>query len=67
MRINSRKIWKILVSVSTAPKRCTQETPRCIDMNAALNHLFNFRKTNKGFSYTIFPAKKINVQKVLKL
>jgi hypothetical protein len=26
-----------------------------------------FRKSNKGFSYTIFPVKKINVGEVLKL
>jgi hypothetical protein len=31
------------------------------------NHLFNFRKTNKGFPYAIFPVKKTNVGKVLKL
>jgi hypothetical protein len=36
-------------------------------MNATLNHLFNFRKTNKGLSYTILPVKKINVVKVLKI
>jgi hypothetical protein len=73
MRKNSRKIWKILGRVWTAPKRIffktfsTQEAPRCIGMNATLNHLFNFRKTNKGLSYTILPVKKINVVKVLKI
>jgi hypothetical protein len=41
MRINSRKIRKIHERVWTAPKRifetfCTQETQRCIDMNATL-------------------------------
>jgi hypothetical protein len=29
--------------------------------------LFDFRKSNKVFSYTIFPGKKINVGEVLKL
>jgi hypothetical protein len=72
MRINSRKIRKILGRVRTIPKRifetfCTQEAPRCIGMNATLTRSFNFRKTNKGFPYTIFPVKKINVGKTLKL
>jgi hypothetical protein len=72
MRINSRKIRKIPGRVWTTPKHifetfCTQEAPRCIGINATLNHLFNFRKTNKGLSYTIFPVKKINVGKILKL
>jgi hypothetical protein len=57
MRINYRKIRKILGRVWTAPKRifetfCTQEL---------------LDASNKGFSYTIFPAKKINVGKFLKL
>jgi hypothetical protein len=69
MRINSRKIQKTLETIWTAPKRlfgtfCTQEAPRCINTQ---NHLFNFRKTNKGFLYTIFPVKKINIGKILKL
>jgi hypothetical protein len=73
MRINSRKIRKILGRVWTAPKRifetfCTQEAPKCIGMNATLTtiHLI-FIKSSKPFSYTIFPVKKINVGKVLKL
>jgi hypothetical protein len=41
MRINSRKVRKILGRILTAPKRifetfCTQEAPRCIGMNATL-------------------------------
>jgi hypothetical protein len=31
------------------------------------NFLFNFRKTNKDFLYTIFPVKKINVGKNFKI
>jgi hypothetical protein len=63
IRINTRKIWKILGKIWTAPKRifetfCAQEALRCIGMNATHIHLFNFRKTNKGFPYTIFPVKK---------
>jgi hypothetical protein len=47
MRINSRKVRKILRRIWTTPKRilkafCTHEKPRCIDMNATLtsNHFF---------------------------
>jgi hypothetical protein len=45
MRINSRKIRKILKRVRTPPKRifetfCTQEAPRCIGMNATLAESF---------------------------
>jgi hypothetical protein len=36
-------------------------------MQHAHNHLFDFGKTNEGFSYTIFPKKKLNVGNVLKL
>jgi hypothetical protein len=73
MRINSRKIRKILGRVWIAPKRilksfCTHEP---LDASAwmqhSLNHLFNFRKTNKDFPYTIFPVKKINVWKSFKI
>jgi hypothetical protein len=69
IRISSRKIRKILRRVWTTPKRifetfCTQEAPRCIDMNATHNFLFD---SCKDFSYTIFPIKKINVGKVLKV
>jgi hypothetical protein len=73
MRINSRKIRKILERVRTAPKRILKSfgTHEPLDASAwmqhSLNHLFNFRKTNKGFPYTIFPLKKINVENVLKL
>jgi hypothetical protein len=72
MRINSRKIRKILGRVWTAPKRVfqtfsTQEAPRCIGMNATLTTFICLGKSNKDFSYAIFPVKKINVGKILKL
>jgi hypothetical protein len=62
MRIIFGKIRKILGRFWTAPKRlfetfCTQEAPRCIGMNATLT-TFYFRKSNKEFSYTIFPVKE---------
>jgi hypothetical protein len=63
MRINSRKIRKILEKVWTAPKRIfatfsTQEAPRCIGMSATLNFLFDLENQTRFFSYTIFPVKK---------
>jgi hypothetical protein len=72
MRINSRKIRKILRRVWTAPKRifetfCTQEP---LDASAWMQHsqlCFDSENQTKDFSYTIFPVKKINVGKVLKL
>jgi hypothetical protein len=36
-------------------------------MNATHNFLFNLENQTKDFSYTIFPVKKINVGKILKL
>jgi hypothetical protein len=70
MRINSRKIRKILGRVRTAPKRifetfCTQE-----DESAWMQHsqlLFDSENQTKDFSYPTFPVKKINVGKILKL
>jgi hypothetical protein len=72
MRINSKKIGKILRRVWSAPNRIfetlyTQEAPRCIGMNATLTTIYLIRKSNKNFSYAIFPVKKINVGKFLKL
>jgi hypothetical protein len=43
------------------------KTPGCTGMNATLTILFFFRKSNNAFSCTIFPVKKINVGKILKL
>jgi hypothetical protein len=67
MRINFRKIRKILGRVWTTPKRifetfCTQEVSRYIGMNATLNHLFNLENQTKVLSYTTFPVKKTNVE-----
>jgi hypothetical protein len=54
MRINSRKIRKILGKVWTAPKRIfatfsTQEAPRCIGMSATLNFLFDLENQTRFF------------------
>jgi hypothetical protein len=64
MRIYSRKVRQILGRIWTAPKRIfetfrTQEEPRCIGMNATLTTIYLIRKIKQGFSYTIFPVKKI--------
>jgi hypothetical protein len=45
IRINTRKIWKILGNIWTASKHifetfCTQEALRCISMNATLSTFF---------------------------
>jgi hypothetical protein len=59
VRINSRKIRKILGRVWSAPKRifetfCTQEAPRCIDMNATHITIYLLQKINQGlFLYYI--------------
>jgi hypothetical protein len=54
MRINSRKVRKILERIWTAPKRifetfCTQEAPRCIGMNATLMTFYLIQKIKQGF------------------
>jgi hypothetical protein len=54
MRIDPRKIWKILGKVWTAPKCifetfCTQEAPRCIGMNATLTTFYLIQKMKQGF------------------
>jgi hypothetical protein len=73
MRINSRKIRKILGRVWTTPSRifetfCTQEAPRCIDMNATLTTFYLIQKIKQVFFlYYISCKEKINVGKVLKL
>jgi hypothetical protein len=72
MRINSRKIRKIIGRIWSTPGRifetfCTQEAPRCIDMNATHTTFYLIQKIKQRFSYTIFPVKNINVGKVLKL
>jgi hypothetical protein len=73
MRINSRKIRKILGRFWTAPKRVFEtflhsRTTRCISMSAThTTFYFNLENQTMDFSYTIFPVKKINVGKILKL
>jgi hypothetical protein len=73
VRINSRKFRNTLGRIWTTPKRIfetfsSQEAPRCIGMNAThITFLFNLENQSKDFSYTIFPVKKINVGKILKL
>jgi hypothetical protein len=54
MRINSRKIRKILGRIWAAPKRIfetlsTQEAPRCIGMNATLTTFYLLKKIKQGF------------------
>jgi hypothetical protein len=73
MRINSRKVRKILRRIWTPSKRifetfCTQEAPKCIGMNAThITIYFNLENQTKFFSYTIFAVKKVNVGKNFKL
>jgi hypothetical protein len=73
MRINSRKIRKILGRVWTTPKRILKsfalmKHQRCIGRNAThITISFNLENQIRIFSYTIFPVKKINVGKILKL
>jgi hypothetical protein len=73
MRINSRKIQKILGRIWTAPKcifetSSTQEAPRCIGMNATLTTFYLLKKIKQGFfSYTIFPVKKNKCWKIFKI
>jgi hypothetical protein len=72
MRINSRKVWKILGRIWTAPKRifetfCTQEPLGASYECKTLSFLFNLENQTMDFSYTIFLVKKINVGKILKL
>jgi hypothetical protein len=54
MRINFRKIRKILGRVWTAPKRIfqtfiTQEAPRCNGMSATLTTFYLLKKIKQGF------------------
>jgi hypothetical protein len=54
MRINPRKIGKILGRFWIAPKRifetfCTQEAPRCTGMNATLTTFYLTLKIKQGF------------------
>jgi hypothetical protein len=72
MRINSRKAGKILRRIWSTTEHIfetisTQAAPRCISMNVALTTFYFFIKSNENFPYTIFPVKKMNVWKNLKL
>jgi hypothetical protein len=63
MRINSRKIRKILGRVWTTPKRifetfCTQEAPRCTDMNATHTTFYLIQKIKQGFFLYYIPCKE---------
>jgi diaminopimelate decarboxylase len=73
MRINPRKIRKILRKIWTAPKHIfetlsTQEAPRCIGMNAThITIYLNLENQSNDFSYTIFPVKKNKCWKIFKI
>jgi hypothetical protein len=72
MRINFRKIRKILGRVRTASKRifetfCTQEAPRCIGMNATLTTFFKFPKNKQWFSLYYIPCKENKCWKNFKI
>jgi hypothetical protein len=56
MRINSRKIRKILGRIWSTPRRifetfCTQEAPRCIGMNATHRTFYLIQKIIQRFSW----------------
>jgi hypothetical protein len=72
MRINSRKIRKILGRVRTTPRRILKPLAlkKHRDASAWMQHsqlCFNSENQRKDFSYTMFPVRKINVGKILKL
>jgi hypothetical protein len=63
MRINSRKIWKILGRIWTTSKRifetfCTQEAPGCIGMNATHMTIYLIQKIKQGFLLYYVACKK---------
>jgi hypothetical protein len=73
MRINSRKIQKILRRIWTAPKRIcetlsTQEAPGCIGMNATHNFLVDSENQTRIFFLCYIPCKENKCwKKILKL
>jgi hypothetical protein len=72
MRINARKIRKILGRVRTTSKRifetfCTQEAPRCIDMNATLITFYLIYKIKQGFFLYYIPYKENKCWKSFKI
>jgi hypothetical protein len=69
MRINFRKVRKLLGRIWTEPKRffetfCTHETSRYIGMNATLTTFYLIQKIKLGFSYTIFFVNKNTCWKI---
>jgi hypothetical protein len=71
MRINSRKIWKNLRRIWTAPKRifetfCTQEAPRCIGMNATHKTIYLISEKQPRFSLYYIPCKENKCWKIFK-
>jgi hypothetical protein len=72
MRINSRKIRKILGRFWTTPKRsfetfCTQEAPRCIGMNATHTTIYLILEIKQWFFLYYISCKENNCWKNLKL
>jgi hypothetical protein len=72
MRINPRKIRKILRRVWTAPKRIFEtflhsRTTRCIGMNATHITFIKFWKSNKGFFLYYISCKENKCRKILKI
>jgi hypothetical protein len=72
MRINSRKIQKILRRIWTAPKRIcetlsTQEAPGCIGMNATLTTFYLIQKIKQGFFLCYISCKENKCWKNFKL
>jgi hypothetical protein len=68
MRINSRKVQKILGRIWTAPKRIFESfEPRCIGVNPTITTIFLIFKIKQGFSYAIFLVKKIECWKNYKI
>jgi hypothetical protein len=63
MKINPRKIWKILGRVRIALKRifktfCTQEAPRCTGMKATLTTFYLLKKIKQGFFLNYISCKE---------
>jgi hypothetical protein len=60
MRINSKKIWKIIGRIWSTPSRIfetfyAQEAPRCIGMNAThITIIFNLENQTKLFPILYF-------------
>jgi hypothetical protein len=73
MRINPRKIQKILRKIWTAPKRIfetlsTQEAPRCIGMNAThITIYFNLENQIMDFFLFYIPCKENKCRKNFKI